>query len=117
MMSTMLKVDNLSFSVNQKELIRKISLEIPQGSFVGLVGPNGSGKSTLLKTIYRANEATEGTVYIDDDWTLRPSQCIFQRDKISRLGRTDQSSGCGISVFDHGHYEKTKRYYSVYFRS
>lgn len=63
-MNAMLTTENISFSVNQKELLHKISVDIPEGSFVGLIGPNGSGKSTLLKTIYRANKASEGTVYI-----------------------------------------------------
>lgn len=61
----MLRTEGVSFSVNQKALLRDISLEIPQGSFVGLIGPNGCGKSTLLKTIYRAYKADEGTVYLD----------------------------------------------------
>ena len=64
-METILKTQDLSFSVNNRELIHKISLEIPEGSFVGLIGPNGCGKSTLLKTIYRVNKASGGAVYIN----------------------------------------------------
>lgn len=64
-MESMLSTKNLSFQVGKKELLRKVSLEIPRGSFVGLIGPNGSGKSTLLKTIYRVNKASEGAVYIN----------------------------------------------------
>lgn len=65
-MANMLSTKELSFSVDQKELIHKITLDIPEGSFVGLIGPNGCGKSTLLKTIYRVNKASEGTVYIEN---------------------------------------------------
>lgn len=54
-MNQILSVKNLSFSVKDRELIHKISFDIPRGSFVGLIGPNGCGKSTLLKTIYRVN--------------------------------------------------------------
>ena len=32
---------------------------------MGIIGPNGSGKSTLLKTIYRANKASAGSVYLN----------------------------------------------------
>lgn len=64
-MDMKLKTKDLSVFTDQKELLHKVSLNIPEGSFVGLMGANGSGKSTLLKTIYRFNKATEGTVYID----------------------------------------------------
>ena len=65
-MANMLSTENLSFRTEQAELIHKITLDIPEGSFVGLIGPNGCGKSTLLKTIYRVNKASEGTVYIEN---------------------------------------------------
>lgn len=64
-MEFILQTKKLHYSVANKELIRDISLEIPRGSFVGLIGPNGSGKSTLLKTIYRVNKASSGSVYIN----------------------------------------------------
>lgn len=64
-MDSILSTKGLSFAVADKELIHKISLDIPRGSFVGLIGPNGCGKSTLLKTIYRVNKASSGAVYIN----------------------------------------------------
>lgn len=60
-----LSAENVSFEIDHVKLIDRISLDIPRGSFVGVIGPNGSGKSTLLKTIYRANKASEGTVYLN----------------------------------------------------
>lgn len=60
-----LSVHNVSFQIDKFKLIDDISLEIPKGSFVGLIGPNGCGKSTLLKTIYRVNKASAGSVYLD----------------------------------------------------
>lgn len=64
-METILQAEHLCYSVSDRDLIRDISLEIPQGSFVGLIGHNGSGKSTLLKTIYRVYPATSGKVYLN----------------------------------------------------
>ena len=64
-MEHILKVEDLSFSVKDRELIHQISFDIPRGSFVGLIGPNGCGKSTLLKTIYRVNKESAGAVYIN----------------------------------------------------
>lgn len=60
----MLSVQNIRYSVGRSLLLDDISLDIPRGSFVGLIGPNGSGKSTLLKTICRVNKASKGTVYL-----------------------------------------------------
>ena len=61
-----LSTRNICYDIDKNiRLIDGISLEIPKGSFVGIIGPNGSGKSTLLKTIYRANKASAGTVYLN----------------------------------------------------
>jgi Fe-S cluster assembly ATP-binding protein len=47
----MLKIENLAFNVNtgKKEIIKDISLEIPDGKLIVITGPNGGGKSTLAK--------------------------------------------------------------------
>lgn len=60
-----LSIKNVSYEIDKFKLIDDISLDIPKGSFVGIIGPNGSGKSTLLKTIYRANKASAGSVYLN----------------------------------------------------
>ena len=46
-------------------VLHGINLEIPAGSFVGMVGGSGSGKSTLLKLLPRFYRALEGKVMID----------------------------------------------------
>lgn len=45
--------------------LTSVNLEIPMGSFVGLVGGSGSGKSTLLKLLPRSYRPLEGQVLID----------------------------------------------------
>ena len=42
-----------------------INLELPAGSFVGIVGTSGSGKSTLMKQLPRLYELTSGRILID----------------------------------------------------
>ena len=42
-----------------------VDLEIPSGSFIGIVGQSGSGKSTLMKLLPRLYEPNEGRILID----------------------------------------------------
>lgn len=60
-------VNKLSYSYESEMILKEIDLNIPSGSFVGIIGPNGSGKSTLLKNIYRALSPTQGVILINDE--------------------------------------------------
>lgn len=42
-----LKINNLHVSVENKEIIKGVTLEVAPGKIVALMGPNGSGKSTI----------------------------------------------------------------------
>ena len=60
----MLKVKNLHASVEGKEILRGINLEVKPGEVHAIMGPNGSGKSTLA-SVLAGNEkftVTEGEV-------------------------------------------------------
>ena len=63
---TKLKVNNLRFSINKKEILKDISFDVQKGSFIGIIGPNGSGKSTLLKNIYRLYKPCSGEILLDN---------------------------------------------------
>ena len=47
----MLKISNLSVSVENKLILDNLNLEVPKGKKIALMGPNGSGKSTLSNII------------------------------------------------------------------
>ena len=78
-----LKIENLSASIEDKEILRNLSLTIPKGEVHAIMGPNGSGKSTLAKVLsgHPDYEVTSGSVSLDDEEILG-----LEPDEISRLG-------------------------------
>jgi ATP-binding cassette subfamily B protein len=62
------RFENLSFRFRpgQPQVLKEVNLEIPAGTFVGIVGQSGSGKSTLMKLLPRLYEPEEGRILIDD---------------------------------------------------
>jgi len=78
-----LKIENLSASIEDKEILRNLSLTIPKGEVHAIMGPNGSGKSTLAKVLsgHPDYEVTSGSVSLDDQEILG-----LEPDEISRLG-------------------------------
>ncbi|MGI3899585.1 MAG: phosphonate ABC transporter ATP-binding protein [Janthinobacterium lividum] len=69
----MLIIKDVSRRFGSKLAVEGVSLEIPPGSFVGVVGRSGAGKSTLLRMINRLVEPTDGSITFEgtDVTTLR----------------------------------------------
>lgn len=65
----MLSIKNLHASVEDKEILKGINLEINAGEVHAIMGPNGSGKSTLAAVIAGNEnfEVTEGTVFLEGE--------------------------------------------------
>lgn len=62
----MLKLENITYKVENKLILDNISLSIDE-RFVAITGPNGSGKSTLAKIIAGIIPATSGKIYLDGE--------------------------------------------------
>ncbi len=56
--------DNVTFAYGEENILEDVSVDIPQGSIVGIVGRSGSGKSTLLKLFMRFWKADKGSVMV-----------------------------------------------------
>lgn len=62
----MIKVQNLSYSYQQKDLYKKASFTIEDDAHCALIGANGTGKSTLLDMLMNTEEYLyEGKIQID----------------------------------------------------
>ena len=59
-----LNVSDLKYSINSKVIVDGVSLDVEEGTFVGLVGPNGCGKSTNMKMLTGLLELTLGEAKI-----------------------------------------------------
>lgn len=62
----MLKLENISYSVGDTDILKNINLEINE-RFIAVTGPNGSGKSTLAKIIAGIITPTSGKIYLDGE--------------------------------------------------
>lgn len=65
-----LKVENIFYTYQpdtpfENQALKDVSVEIPRGSFVGIIGHTGCGKSTLLQHFNGLLHPDKGNVFID----------------------------------------------------
>lgn len=73
----MLKISNLKVSVESKQILKGINLEVKAGEVHAIMGPNGSGKSTLANVLAGRDgyQLDEGSVlYNDSDLLSIPAE-------------------------------------------
>lgn len=67
-----LKLEHVTYTYNpgsvyEMHALKDVSLEIPDGQFVGVIGHTGSGKSTLIQHFNGLMKPTAGTVYFQNE--------------------------------------------------
>ena len=63
----MIKVENLTKSFGELEVLKGIDEIIKDGEVVVVIGPSGSGKSTFLRCLNLLEEPTNGKIFVDDE--------------------------------------------------
>jgi ABC-type branched-subunit amino acid transport system ATPase component len=61
-----LRLQDIRCAYGGVQAVAGVSLDIPDGAFVGLIGPNGAGKSTLLDCVSGFNRSYTGRVFYRD---------------------------------------------------
>lgn len=69
----MIKLESISVTINNKQILNNISCTVETGDFIVIVGPNGAGKSTFFDVISGKRPVTQGKI-------------IFNNDDITNLG-------------------------------
>lgn len=74
--TSLFELNQASFSVGQRILIKPLTVTLPTRNVIGLIGHNGSGKSTLIKLLARQQATTGGAISFEgrklEEWRDRP---------------------------------------------
>ena len=69
----MIKTRNLCFKYEEEFVLKDVSLDIEEGSFIAIIGANGSGKTTLAKHFNGLIMPDKGSVLVDGVETKKDS--------------------------------------------
>lgn len=67
-MNTILKVNNITkiYNKGQHPSLDKVSFNVSEGEFIGIMGASGSGKTTLLNVLSTIDKPTSGDIFINN---------------------------------------------------
>jgi len=68
-----------SYDGGARDVVRDLSLEVPDGKTLVLLGSSGSGKTTVLKMINRLVEPSGGTIEVDGTDVLKQDVVTLRR--------------------------------------
>lgn len=96
--SLLLDVQDVAFSVGDRQLLKPVSLQLYQGDCVLLTGPSGSGKSTFLKILASLITPTSGQLFFRNS-EVTTLKAEAYRQQVSYCFQTPQLFG--QTVYDN----------------
>lgn len=80
-----IRIEGLSKSFGDVEVLKNLDLEVPAGQFLTIVGKSGCGKSTLLRLLVGLDEPTGGRIAFTDrqgNEVPASSRIVFQEPRL-----------------------------------
>lgn len=75
-MESIITLSNVSKSYQLQQVVKNLSLTIPEGSLYGFLGPNGAGKTTTMRILIGLIEADNGEIFLKGknikEWNKSP---------------------------------------------
>lgn len=90
----MISVQNISFSYDQKEVLKDVTVDIEPGKLTAIMGLNGTGKTTLLKIMAGLLKPKSGSVKLNGD----DIQFLNAKQRACRIAYVPQFT-TGVSDF------------------
>jgi ABC-type multidrug transport system ATPase subunit len=59
-----ISTEGLSFNFGNKQVVKSLSLQVPEGSIYGFLGPNGAGKTTTIKLLLNLLKTDQGSIHV-----------------------------------------------------
>ncbi len=99
----MIKVEQVSKSFKDTQILHDISFEINKGDFVAVMGPSGSGKSTLLYSISGMDSISDGRVLFEGINISEMQEEELSRFRLNKMGFVFQNAQMlkNLSIFDN----------------
>ncbi|MDN5743522.1 MAG: ABC transporter ATP-binding protein [Nocardioidaceae bacterium] len=94
---TQLRGVDLSWAVDDKQVLDAVSIDCAAGRITGILGPNGSGKTTLLRLLAGLLRPDAGEVWLGET----PLSQLRPRQRARRLAILEQHATTGLDLAVH----------------
>jgi phosphate transport system ATP-binding protein len=91
--TTEISIRNLSVTIDGRQILKNLTIEIPKNEITAVIGPSGCGKSTLLRSMNRMIDlfdhvTTEGEIRIGERNVLEPGVNLSElRKKVGMIAQ------------------------------